>query len=465
MIRSHDVFDTLVARRLPPSELLEILAESHHDDFIRDRKVADNGQRSLPEIYQHMLDQGQIRQPTISHTVQSLVEDECRLERDNLYPIGENMDRVQDGDILVSDMYIPGSEILEMVRACGLTKQVTIYQSNGDKASGRFWKGLMEAGVELEYHIGDNHNSDYIQPGLFGFKSIHFDRLSKPLMIEQYLVGTRLTSIARLVREVTSRECSVGYPAAYTIAAQLNLPWLLVVCEMIRRRNQVKSQPLTFLGRDCQLMCEIWNAFYGPWNMVGHYLPFSRKVALENPPEASFYLHTQAPKDSLLIDISSTGRTWERLTQGARHEVLVVIHSDQYHYSKEKPVLPTTFSSLTKNSDVGPSNILLEIFNCGDHGRLDKLEMVGGVPIATFATPELHPDLIRAIHRPVAMAVDLSRYYAHDINYELASLTDAELLQVFKDLKNTICAQIKVLQVLNDYVAKDEAYTQECRAL
>jgi hypothetical protein len=462
-IRSFDVFDTLVARRLPTDTLLECMEMG--DDFVRNRKAADNGQRDLLEIYQHMEEQGQIPNYTIKATPQRLMEDEIGLETRNLYPIKENMDKVEDGDILVSDMYIPGPYILAMVRACGLTKQVTIYQSGGDKASGAFWKGLKDAGIEPEYHIGDNATSDFNRAVQHGFKAIHYNRHAKITDIEVYLKDRKLPTLGRLIHEITQSSDQAVYAAAQTIATQLNLPWLFVVCEMIQRKvslNTFNTQPVTFLGRDCQLMYRIFNTYF----RNSYYLPFSRKVALENPESASFYLKTQAPRFSLFVDISSTGRTWEKLANAgyARHEVLVVIHSDQYHYSATKPVLPSTFSSLTTNSEVGPSNILLEIFNCGDHGRLDKLEIKNGFPIATFVEPELDKKLVWAIHNPIHKAVELVDHY-FDITDELSQLSDENLLQVFKDLKNTICTQHRVMQLLPDYVKKDEEYTQECRSL
>jgi hypothetical protein len=192
-------------------------------------------------------------------------------------------------------------------------------------------------------------------------------------------------------------------------------------------------------------------------------------VALENPVTANQYLNTQSPKDTVFIDISSTGRTWEVLNAApaGQHNVLVVIHSDQFSYSTSKPVLPSGFSSLHTNTEVGPSNILLEIFNCGDHGRLNIIHSLvdGKLVTAQYAEPELHPELVKIIHTPVQLAVTLTDHYASNLFNQISALDDASLRQIFIDLKNTICAQNNVLMMMKDYVVKDDAYTRECREI
>jgi hypothetical protein len=61
---------------------------------------------------------------------------EIELEFENAIPIRTNLERVEHGDLLITDMYMPGTDILRMLRGVGLDKQVTIFRSNRGKSSG-----------------------------------------------------------------------------------------------------------------------------------------------------------------------------------------------------------------------------------------------------------------------------------------------------------------------------------------
>ncbi len=134
-MNSFDVFDTLLARRFITSVPLfnQMEAELKIPDFQQRRVAADNGSRTLAEIYQEL------------DLPENVMHREVELEFDNAVPIVQNLQRVQHGDLLISDMYMSASDILRMVRGVGLDKQVTIYQSNKGKSSGDVWRQLMAA--------------------------------------------------------------------------------------------------------------------------------------------------------------------------------------------------------------------------------------------------------------------------------------------------------------------------------
>jgi hypothetical protein len=451
MIRSFDVFDTLIARRETDIKvILEPLDEGMDSLFIQHRLDADTGNRSLIDIYHAMEEAGHIQKGMAAE----FERDEVAMEERNCYPIKENMDQVRDGDILVSDMYMAPADILKLVRAAGMDKQVTIYQSNSGKASGDFYKMIKAAGLQLEYHLGDNMRSDITQAHAHGYDGVHYAKSQQVTQVEKVLGVNKLPSIARILREIRLSNHEPKQDQFFQIAAQLNLPWLFLCCEMLQRFEPEDFTKYVFLGRDCQLMQRLYEAYYNPC----YYLPFSRKVALKQPEDATEYLATQTPKDGILVDISSTGRTWEFLDyQGP---IVVFFYSDQFHYSETKPIAPRQFQFMTKNSQVGPTNTLIEVFNCADHGRLDTIKMYGSLPVVTFAAPELSSDVVAAIQKPVSDAVALVHYYRHEIKNELRELTDENLIELFSSLKAAICAQPLFIP---EYHAIDNAYTLECK--
>ena len=450
-IRSFDVFDTLFARRYINNDSLLHTMEKRYDipNFYNARKAADTGTRSLQEIYQALCDQG-----VISHDkLDLLLKAEIALERETIFPIKENIEKVRDGDLLISDMYMSGPDILSLTRSVGMDKQVTIYQSNSGKASGRIWQELQ--GLDLEYHIGDNLNSDYNRPVSAGFPAVHYTHSTVHTDIEQYFHSNGLQHLALMIREIRIKSHTPGYEEFLELANQGNLSFLFFTCEMLHRKYPGKK--LAFLGRDCQLMYKLYNHYYEP----AYYVPFSRIVALQQPVAAADYLLSQIPKDCILVDISSTGKTWEKMCEFHPFNIEVLLYVKTFKYSKERPVLPETFSYITTTDDV-ISNQIIEVFNCGDHGHLKSITTISGIPVAEYGEPELKKEIVDVIHIPVNEAICLSKFY--NVRGNLSELSDSDLFNVFSAVLKYICSSTKINDSVGDYYKLENEYLKEVKS-
>ncbi len=312
---------------------------------------------------------------------------EIELEFENAIPIRTNLERVEHGDLLITDMYMPGTDILRMLRGVGLDKQVTIFRSNRGKSSGEVWRTLASHMPGL--HVGDNIHSDFNLPQSLGFNCELYSGAA-PTARESVIAQLGMPTLAYLVREI--RLATSGGSDFFEVAGGLNLPWLFFSAELLRRRH---SRTLSFLGRDGQLLYRIYNAYFAPC----HYLPFSRKVAFSQPDAAIAYLKAHRPANGLFIDISSTGATREKLDADICIEAL--IYSDLHFYTRDKPRLPAGFSFVSANSDCGQTNVLLEVFNCGDHGYLKSINLLSeGLMTAEYEPVQLDTRLIDQIHKP-----------------------------------------------------------------
>ena len=450
-IRSFDVFDTLFARRYVTSEIIWEEMERIHQipDFSRNRKDADNGQRSLSQIYEAMQSSGVLPE---YYNIEELVSEEIRREAKYIFPIKENIDQVRNSDILVSDMYMKSIDILNLVRSVGMDKQVSIYQSNGDKSNGSFWS-RMRGKLDIEYHLGDNIHSDFNVPISHGFNAIHYAEVSKQTTYEKFLGDNGLRQLSLLLREIRLRNYDPLYSIYLETAGQQNLILLFVLCELLHRKYP--SRPITFLGRDCELMYKIYNEFY---SVKSYYLPFSREVAQKQTAESVEYLKTNTFEDSVLVDISSTGRTWEIICRQHPFDVEAIIYSDLCWYSDTKPVLPKTFDYIHQNSVIGQTSIVLEIFNCGTHGKLNHISVINGVPIGSYGTPELPKKVVDLIHKPVNDAVQLHRMGEYESLIEEFSSISSEDLELIsaKLLVNISTLPIDQLNINNTMVEFDK---------
>lgn len=445
-MRSFDVFDTLISRRqVNPESVWHAMARDIDiPHFVRIRSHYDGAKYSLRDVYEDLAKVGLIE---LDH-VDLLCRLELQYEQDNAFPIKENMDKVQDGDVLISDMYMTAADILNLVRSAGMNKQVTVYQSNIGKQTGQFWQSV-QGKFKPEYHIGDNVNSDYNQAKQYGVNAVHFK--NEITDIEKGLIDKGLAQLALLTREVRLRNNETVHGDIFNTACQLNLPWLFIASELLRRCQGLNRY--AFLGRDCQLLYKIYNAFF---DTSCYYVPFSRQPVLTNVHSAVSYLNSQVPQNTVLVDISSTGTTWEKLAQINDYPVRILIYSDQYHYSHCKPVLPKNFTWLSTTTVFGPTNKMLEIFNCADHGRVAQINLIGSLPVVSYAPHDMAKELVDVIHAPVRTAVTLNKFY--DVKTDLAKVTDEELHKMFSGFQQALCKINTYDHKFKDYYAKDFDY-------
>lgn len=434
-MNSYDVFDTLIARRFINNDelLLKIETQLGIKGFAKHRRKADNGKRNIFEIYRLLVESDIL---TNKVAEQALLL-EYSLEIENSFPIGENIKRVNHGDVLISDMYFTGPMILKMVREAGLSKQVTIYQSNSDKHSGKIWQNFHPA---PNLHLGDNVVSDYENPKKAGINAELYPGTNFNAS-EERLLKDNFKYLSLMIREIRLRLTnSFSNRNFLDPAISFNLPSLIILSELIYRRN--KGIPITFLGRDCQLLEKIYSTYFSTTESI--YLPFSRKVALLDSKLAVEYLETHSLKNSTLFDLNSTGTTWHYINQIKKFNVQVAIYLNNQSYIKGIKQLPVSFSYITENNGI-ISNILYEIFNAADHGSIVSLEKRNGLILSKYGNTELDSNIIKDIQKPTYLCLELSKFYKDNIRKELSNFDDITLINVYRDLVSKISSLKKPL--------------------
>jgi hypothetical protein len=452
-IKSFDVFDTLIARRfINNDQILENIEQTLRiPNFVKFRKLADTGKRSIVDIYNFLV-QSQVLTQTVADTAMEL---EYSLEILHTFPIAENIKKVNHGDLLISDMYLSAPMILEMVRRAGLDKQVTIYQSNRDKHTGKIWEKLKSSQL---LHLGDNCQSDFNIPSSFGIESELYAGTAFT-EIEENLVNNNFRNVALLTREVRLRlDHSFNNSDFLSAATQLNLPSLFLLCELITRKYPKKS--IVFLGRDCQLLQKIYSAFYNRATSV--YLPFSRKIAFSDPGLAIEYLSIHCPTNSILFDLNSTGTTWDLLGKIKKLDVGVAVFLNDQQYLNSAHSLPDTFSYITQNDQI-IKNVMFEILNIADHGSISKLKkLADGVITADYDQIDVQSEIIQDIQKPVFQAISLCEFYKHQIREELALATTDQLTSLYRSLISSMSKMNKKLgPYLQPLLEKERTHIKE----
>lgn len=255
---SWDCFDTLVFRRLKTPESVFQLMETELNlpGFTHQRKEAEKRAPStIADAYRELA----LFYGWSDNERQNALDLEVATEVEECFPVVENISKVKQGDIVVSDMYLAEEHIRKILYKCGVTHNIPIYVSSDGKHNGWIWSKL----PALAQHTGDNHHSDAVSAERNGIKANHYtDTLD--FTANEKLVGGDLALLMRMLRLSNPyvRE-DIRY-MLWNEQAQLNIPALVLIALELPKSN------LAFVHRDCVHLQPIHEALYGVKNNEFH---------------------------------------------------------------------------------------------------------------------------------------------------------------------------------------------------
>ena len=405
MIKTWDIFDTLIARRcIFPQTIFELVENvSKIKGFVQARVVAERnvlmrGNCNLDSIYEEF---GAITNApkNICDIFKKL---ECDIEYEQSIPITENILQVKAGDILISDMYLPEKVIRRLLAKAGLLEPVEIVITSGGKYSGLVWKQLAAQKKNI-FHIGDNEFSDLANPRNFNLDSSLYVR-NRQNIVEQFLMNHDF-EFAAYLREIRLRNPFLEeVKRLYWEFFTLNIAILIII---VRQLDELQKKHgyeyLGFCGRDThylRLLYERYKYDIGEEPVANDYLFYSRKMLNSSRAETIRYFQEKiGNRKALLLDLIGTGAALHKLRSGGglalNYSLLICCHlgklfAETYH----KPGgIPDKFISFMDNPNapeeknsafyfagyeegeryIGPSN---ELFNRATHMSPIRLNLV-----------------------------------------------------------------------------------------
>ena len=304
-VNSFDVFDTILARRvLQPSDIFDIVEKNFpFEGYAQIRKEAEkiNG-LTFDTIFKEFKRLSGCDDAIITALREFEIETECA----NCYLIASNNVLVQDGDILVSDMYMLDSEIRTMLRRAGFDKNVVIYSSSSgmSKCSGSMYKFLLER-YDIASHSGDNPISDIVMAQKYQIRTRQ-TRVSAVNATEHFFHVRNKIGLAQMLREFRLQnpylEKSYEY-ALYEDQIVHNIPILFMLSynlsEMMRKEN---LSLLLLLTRDGCLLYEIFRTLFPNINCC--LLQSSRRMHnFANDDYKQYLKEHYIPGHSLIFDL------------------------------------------------------------------------------------------------------------------------------------------------------------------
>lgn len=307
-VNSFDIFDTILARDVhEPTDIFKIIEKEFPFpmfNFYRRLSETLHGS-SLNAIYETFQKITKVDNETIEHLKQFEIETEIA----HSYLILQNYNLVRDGDILVSDMYLPPEAILRMLLNAGFDKNVDIYVTMGGKAQGGWIYEPLNRKYNISLHFGDNYQSDIVQAQAHGLAT-EYTTIHAPVRSELSLhtyggeSGMWMAQFLRRFRlgynlfPKDSRSSNI-----FLEQAEYNIPLLLASAQrIVKIMNESRLTRLLLTTRDGCLLEKIFAVLYP--EVDARRFEASRFIYTYPTDEYKRYLKEMyIPKKTLIFDI------------------------------------------------------------------------------------------------------------------------------------------------------------------
>lgn len=283
-MNSWDCFDTLIARRFyHPHTVFDEVGNRLGDPNFKDKRIK-------AEIYSNNTYSG------IYNNLPGIDPDiECQVELEHCFPIVENMNKVEDGDLILSDMYHTPEFIEKLLRKCGLTKTVKVIVTPNGKSSGNIWKSL----PPIKHHLGDNYISDVqnaISNGINAthYTECHFNELEDEISKYDFHLACWMRYIRLSFPFQTKHQKSI-----WIDQANCNIPALAL------GSFELPEKPLVFTLRDCIFWKPIYEALMNKESYMFH----SSRHCYGNPSQEYIKYVKEATEGKVIVDIHGSGNS------------------------------------------------------------------------------------------------------------------------------------------------------------
>lgn len=287
-MNSWDCFDTLIARlHYHPKTVFDEVGRRIGDPEFKSKRVAAEkaSNKTYEDIYKRL--------PGVDPQV------ELDVELEHNYPIFENINKVQDGDLILSDMYLPKDFIMKMLRNVGLTKDVDIIVTPNGKKKGWIWDEV-KAKYNIKNHYGDNMKSDVKSAQANGVNGVYYSNYEFN-DIEQmvYKRDKQLACWMRCIRLMCpyNNERHIRF---WNDQANVNMPVLALAT------LELPDTPIAFSYRDCHNWHYLYEAITGK---QGYRLDVSRHMYLNPNNYFKEYMAFIKEKGVTIVDLQGKGKS------------------------------------------------------------------------------------------------------------------------------------------------------------
>lgn len=481
-LKSFDIFDTLLARRCVTS--LEIYAEVERrcawPGFLQlriqaEQAAATKGEFTLDDVYACFDLQNEQTEKLVQHAKALEIE----VEHENAIPIRENLEKLDDSSLLITDICLPESIVRSLLHSVGAPSHLNILRSASGKSSGKMWRSLREAGIRCS-HLGDNPVSDMAQPLAYGMQAQH-TRIAEPTYTEQAIAQAGCAGLARALRVArlgTPRDALD--PKLHRLQVELNLPMLVITSLFLYARlaaGDVKA--LLFSSRDARYLYQVFMACgkglgIDTSELPAYYWYSSRLSRIEGSEDYLDYCRDLMPKNSLMVDLCGTGRSntvLRKRLEYAQDELPLFLcvrmsHPDTSEFQQRYDLENLDMPQALWDQSYFTHSIALEFLNYVPEGMvLDVKKVMGGV-VPLRSRMEFDAGQLEQVYAQASYVQNFCKYLENEINPAIQNEIATNLESLRKNFAHAVQSMnTEVRELLNAWLpihmAQEEIFIPE----
>ena len=296
-VHSYDMFDTLVGRKCGNAKrLFAQIADILEDPAFPEKRIAAERtlqqkriEYSLDDIYSAYGDC-------------TLAVVEFDLELHNVFPIKRYADRLTNDDIIVSDMYLSGNQLRQLLAAAGIKFTGRIYVSCCGKHTGDIWRNI-KANHLISTHRGDNIHNDIQKPKAHGIRtSLAETSFTKA---EQFYAKHSEDLAYWLRHHRLEHITDENKEHLNLLQLEFNVSFLWACSHLLAEHShENKLKKLLFMSRDNCMFQQLFQKLYP--DVETEYLYVSREQLISGSDSYFAYLNKRLTKDTSLVDLGAS---------------------------------------------------------------------------------------------------------------------------------------------------------------
>jgi hypothetical protein len=321
MLKSYDLFDTLIARRcVSPLVLLEQVQQQAGIQGLAQAR-AEQGHRLWMEKTVHttpMMYAAALTSLGLPDTeATNLASMEYAIELQETIPVLRHLEALEMGDLVISDMHHPDWVLHQLLRKAqgelGRRWPSALLRTNRGKHDGDVWRRLRDEARAVQ-HLGDNAHSDHAQAIASGHQA-SVTHWTLPTQAERLLAQAGAGSVMRAARSARLRCVGAADDAQSPMLeamANVVFPVLAVGAAYLHdAMKQLKKTHLVFCGRDGATWMRAFHVLFP--NVPATLLPSSRHSLVRGGDAYSRMIKgvlQEHGSTALLVDLCGTATSW-----------------------------------------------------------------------------------------------------------------------------------------------------------
>lgn len=416
--RSWDVFDTLLARRCgePWRVFDNVEATVCEVGFAADRRECEAAavEESPVNVWERLYDKLAIKRGWSAHKRAEVMRAELAEEFQQAIPIQCNINEVRDGDVLLSDMYLPAEEILSLLCSkCGLRADVSVFVSYSGKRNGAAWRWLTIAAATasaiIVSHTGDSIAADLEGPANHHGPIGNLCKLSARTCIEEALAAHGDRPLADYVRAVRLACPKRDWLPMWSEAANANISAMAIASRHLRDmladadawqtahalREGIERPfgALLFATRDCLHIASLFKAMFSDLAPRVKLFVTSRALSVAAEPLYVQYAAAELARSSMLVDCQGSGRSFDKFmdTHLLSPAGPLILSSEEDLSRMRTRFIAPWMNSLPKERTIG-FQTMLEEWNAVASGTILSIAP-DGMPVLARETSDAYMEL------------------------------------------------------------------------